>query len=329
MNKSKFEYCVSIRTVGKAGEKYIQELQSLHRQTVKPKHIFVHLAEGFERPKEQVGMEEYIVTPKGLVHQRACSADGVDTEFLLVLDDDVYFPEDSVEKMYEALVENDADCIAPDTFPNHEMTWKQKIVAFLANDVRPRKDDGWAIKIERNGTFSYNNHPRKHGVYPTQSAAGPAYLVRTSVFKAIHYEDELYVDQFPPGTYGEDQLNFNKLHRNGFKVLLQYDAGIIHLDAGTNNIKEKSYEKLYYRAMSQYITWYRSCYNLKGNSQWEKLMCVCAYGFRFAIGAFTRLGYSIIARSPKFIVAHIKGNLAARKYVHSENYLHVPNFILS
>ena len=56
--KEKFEYSVAIRTVGKAGEKYLQELRSLHQQTVKPKHIFVHLAHGFDRPKEQVGMEE-------------------------------------------------------------------------------------------------------------------------------------------------------------------------------------------------------------------------------------------------------------------------------
>lgn len=325
---SKFEYCVAIRTVGKAGEKYIQELQSLHRQTVKPKHIFVHLAEGFERPKEQVGMEEYIITPKGLVHQRAASLDGVDTEFLLILDDDVFFPDDAVERLHDALVANQADCIAPDTFPNHEMTWKQKMVAFLANDVRPRKNDGWAIKIERNGTFSYNNHPEKNAVYPTQSAAGPAYLVKTDVFRAIHYEDELFVDEFPPGTYGEDQLNFNKMHRNGYKVVMMYDAGIIHLDAGTNNVKEKSYEKLYYRAMSQYITWYRSCYDLTGNTSWEKFCCKWAYGFRFCLGALTRIGYSLVTLSSKFIKAHFKGNMAARKYVRSENYQKVPNFIL-
>ena len=328
MKIPKFDYSVAIRTVGKAGDKYIQELQSLHRQTIKPKHIFVHLAEGFERPTEQVGMEEYIITPKGLVHQRAASLEGVDTEFLLILDDDVFFPDDAVEKLYDALIENHADCIAPDTFPNHEMSWKQKIIAFLANDVRPRKDDGWAIKIERNGTFSYNNHPRKYGVYPTQSAAGPAYLVKTDVFRSIHYEDELFVDEFPPGTYGEDQLNFNKMYRNGYNVLMQYDSGIVHLDAGTNNVKEKTYEKLYYRAMSQYITWYRSCYDLKGNTSWEKVCCQLAYSFRFLLGAATRIGYSLVALSPKFFLAHVKGNIAARKYVKSANYRNIPNFIL-
>ena len=324
----KFEYCVAIRTIGKAGEKYIQELESLHRQTVKPKHIFVHLAEGFERPKEQVGMEEYIITPKGLVHQRAASLDGVDTPYLLILDDDVFFPDDAVEKLYDAIIAHDADCIVPDTFPNHEMSFAMKTKAWLANDVRPHYDQGWAIKIGRNGTFSYLNKPQKNGVYPTQSGAGPAFLCKTDVFRAIHYDDELFVDEFPPGTYGEDQLNINKMHRNGYKVLLQYDSGILHLDAGTNNVKEKTYDKLYYRAMSQYITWYRSCYNLKGNSSVERLRCKWAYDWRFCLGAITRLGYSIFNVDKKFIVAHIKGNRAARRYVKTEKFQKIPNFIL-
>ena len=58
MSHIKFEYSVAIRTVGKAGDKYIKELESPHHQTVKPKHIYVHLAEGFDRPQTQVGMEE-------------------------------------------------------------------------------------------------------------------------------------------------------------------------------------------------------------------------------------------------------------------------------
>ena len=56
MEKDTFYYSVAIRTVGKAGDKFIQELESLHTQTIKPSHIYVHLAHGFERPKEQVGI---------------------------------------------------------------------------------------------------------------------------------------------------------------------------------------------------------------------------------------------------------------------------------
>lgn len=317
---NKFEYCVAIRTVGKAGEKFRQELESLHNQTVKPKHIYIHLAEGFERPDFTVGYEEYITTPKGLVHQRACSADGVDTEFLLILDDDVYFPSDSVEKLYEALMEHDADGIAPDTFPTQNSSVWSKIKDFCAHGVFPRSNDGWAIKIHRNGTFSYNNNPDKGGIYRTQSAAGTALFCRTNAFQGIHYEDELWIDRYPAGTFGEDQIMFYKFHINGYKLLMAYDSGILHLDANTNSASQKTYEKLYYRAMSLYLIWYRSCCDLEGNSKTERLLCTLAYAGRIIMGSLTRIVFSIMNGSPRFITAYIKGNLEARKFVRSEEY---------
>lgn len=323
-----FEYTVAIRTVGKAGDKYKKELESLHAQTIKPKRILVFLAEGFERPNFQVGYEEYIIVQKGLVHQRAASIQGVDTEFLLILDDDVYFPEDSVKKLHDEMMKYHADCISPDTFPNQELSLSSRLIAFFANGVSSRKNDNCAIKIKRNGAFSFNAHPPKGKSLPTESAAGPALFIKTDVFKAIQYEDEYWVDQFPAGTFYEDQLMFNKIHKNGFKVLLQYDAGIIHLDAGTNNVKQKTYEKLMYRAMANYVIWYRSCYNLKGISKKEQFKCSMAYGWRFFLGLLTRLAFSIIHLSPKFTTAFIKGHNKGKSFVKSEEYKKIPNFII-
>ena len=325
---SNFEYTVAIRTVGKAGDKYKKELESLHAQTVKPKRILIFLAEGFERPNLQVGYEEYIKVPKGLVHQRAASTQGVDTEFLLILDDDVYFPENSVEKLHDELIKQNADCISPDTFPNQELSLSSRLIAYFANGVSSRRNDRWAIKIKRNGAFSFNAQPPKGQSLPTESAAGPALFIRTDVFKAIHYEDEFWVDQFPAGTFYEDQLMFNKIHKNGFRVLLQYDAGIVHLDAGTNNVKQKTYEKLMYRAMANYVIWYRSCYDLKGISKGEQFNCSLAYGWRFFIGLLTRVVFSVIHLSPKFTTAFIKGHRKGKSFVKSEEYKHIPNFII-
>lgn len=240
----KFEYTVAIRTVGKAGDKYKKELESLHAQTVKPKRILVFLAEGFERPTFQVGYEEYIIVPKGLVHQRAASTQGVDTEFLLILDDDVYFPENSIEKMYEAMIHHQADGIAPDTFPTQSLPLTSKIIAYITNTVYGRQNDGWAIKIQKTGAFSYNNHPPKGAFLPTQSAAGTALFIKTTAFKNIQYADEQWIDKFPAGTFGEDQVMFYKLYRNGYKILMQYDSGVLHLDASTNKASEKTYQKI-------------------------------------------------------------------------------------
>ena len=45
MNQSK--YSVLIRTLGTAGDKYLHTLQTMHRQTVKSKKIYVALPHGY------------------------------------------------------------------------------------------------------------------------------------------------------------------------------------------------------------------------------------------------------------------------------------------
>ena len=99
----KREYSVAIRTLGTAGEKYQKLLDSIKEQTIRPKHIFVHIAEGYELPKETIGIEEYIRTPKGMITQRSQPFDEIDTEYVLFCDDDLYLPPDYMEKMFEAL----------------------------------------------------------------------------------------------------------------------------------------------------------------------------------------------------------------------------------
>lgn len=322
-----FTYSVAIRTVGKAGDKYIQELKSLHAQTIKPTHIYVFLAHGFERPKEQVGMEEYIDTPKGLVHQRA-AANMIQEDYLLIIDDDVYFPPEAIEKMYGYLQEYHADGVAPDTFPTQSLPWSAKFIAFMSNDVRSRENDGWAIKIQLSGAFSYNNHPQQGAVLPTQSGAGTALFVSRKAWQAIHYEDEQWVDQFPPGTFAEDQLMFYKLYANGYNLLMWYDSGVVHLDANTNKASAKSYDKLYYRAMSLYLTWRRSLYSNPKSSTAEREKMRKAYKVRYRKGLFTRICFSLMHGSFRFVRAYVNGNKDARKFVEQELYSSLPPFYL-
>jgi len=328
MENQKFEYSVAIRTLGKGGEKYKQELESLHNQTVMPKHIFVFIAEGYPRPEFQVGIEEYVSVHKGLVHQRSASADGVDTEFLLILDDDVFFPADSVEKLHDDMMKRNADGIAPDTFESYKMGLFSKIKYYFATGVTSHQPNEWDIIIKRNGTFSYNVCPERGGVYLTQSAAGTACFMKTDVFRAIHYEHELWIDQYPAGTFGEDQIMFNKIHKNGFRMLMAHDTGVLHLDAATNNIKQKTYEKLKYRALSYYMTWYRTCYDLPDNSRKEKILCSLAYNWRFILGLSTRLVYALLELSPRFFTSFIDGYVTAKKYAHSDEYKKIPSFIV-
>lgn len=321
-----FSYSVAIRTVGKGGDKYIKELESLHAQTIRPAHIYVFLAHGFTRPSVHVGMEEYVDTPKGLVHQRA-AANRVEEDYVLIIDDDVYFPPDAVEQMYNALQENNADGVAPDTFPSQEMSYSNKVKAFVANGIKEHHDDRWAIKVLPSGAFTYNADPPKHGFLPTQSAAGTAVFMKTSVWRSIHYEDEEWIDEFPAGSFAEDQVMFYKMFVNGVKILMWYGSDCRHLDANTNKASAKSYEKLYYRAMSVYLSWHRTIYGA-GLSPSSTRGLRSAFAARYRRGCFTRFVFSLMQGSFRFLKAYRKGIKDAKEYTAKEEYKTLAPFII-
>ena len=80
---AEFEYTAVIRTLGTAGAKYQQLLDSLQAQSVAPKAIIVYIAEGYPLPKETIGTERYVYVKKGMVAQRALPYDEVQTEWML------------------------------------------------------------------------------------------------------------------------------------------------------------------------------------------------------------------------------------------------------
>lgn len=320
------KYNVAIRTVGKAGEKYVQEIQSLKAQTIAPYRIVVYIAEGFDLPP-RVADEEYVVSPQGLVHQRAIIPDDIGVDLLLILDDDVFLPQDTVERMYKMMKETGADCIIPDTFPSHKLSRWQKVVAYMSNNVSSRGNDGFAIKIKRSGAFSFNGNPPEGALLPTQSGAGPAFFIRKEAFKAIRYDDEFWVDDFPAGTFYEDQLMYYKMYVNGVKMFMWFNSGVLHLDAGTNNQREKSYNKLMYRAMANHVIWHRSVL-LPTSGWWNRIRCHWAFSFRYALGMLTRCVFVLMNRSPKYVTAYIRGALKGLFYVHKREYKGLPLFLI-
>ena len=145
-----FEYTAVIRTLGTAGEKYQQLLDSLQAQTIAPQAIIVYIAEGYPLPKETIGTERYVYVKKGMVAQRALPYDEVQTEWMLFLDDDVYLPPQAVETLYIQLRERGADVISPDVFPNAKRSHLGELMMTLSGRMRARRgDDIWGYKVMR------------------------------------------------------------------------------------------------------------------------------------------------------------------------------------
>lgn len=317
------EYSVAIRTLGTAGEKYQMLLDSLNRQTIMPRKILVYIPFGYELPKETIGWEEYIRCPKGMITQRSLPFDEIETEYILFCDDDISLEPTSVQRLFEGLRENEADCISPNTFPVERLSTYGKIKKAISGYAFPRKDDGWAFKIMRNASYTYNSKPSKT-VLPTESAAFPCLLVKKSVFKSIHYEDERWMERFCYAL-GDDLLFYYKLFIMGYKVFVHYDSGIVHLDAGTSS-KFFLEDRIRFNSSLSIIIPYRIFIQRVNTSMQNNAMVflACLVKF-FEQSVFLTIKYLVKYR--RFIlIEYIKGLISGWKYINSEEYRRVPAF---
>lgn len=252
-------YSVAIRTLGTAGDKYVAELQSIRSQTLKPDGIFVYIPNGYE--VEPVADEIYVRCEKGMVHQRSLPFDEIKSEYILFLDDDVYLPDDAVEKLFAALSQSCAECVAPVFYDNHRLSgWNKLKMAFFAGTY-PYPGTGWAFRIRRDAHYSYCNAPME--VMPSQSASFACFLCRKDAYADIHFEDERWVDAYEYAL-GDDQLFFYKLYLYGHRLAVHFNTGIVHLDARTSKVIDRK-RMDYVSRLIRYVIWYRTIWQADGS----------------------------------------------------------------
>lgn len=317
--KNNFQYTAVIRTLGKAGQKYQTLLDSLIRQTIVPNKIIVYIAEGYDIPKETVGIEEYVYVKKGMVAQRALEYKEVDTDYILFLDDDVYLPQDAVKAMFSFLMEKKADVISPDVFHNSERAGLGKLMMAISGRMLARKDDGvWGYKVMRNAGYSYNTNP-KPGVYLSQTNAGPCFFCRKDDFLRIHFGEELWMDRLKYAL-GDDQVMYYKMYLSGLKQLTWFHSGIIHLDAGTTMINEEREKKIIYSDFRfKTIFWHRFIY-LPDKSFVSRIWSCLCLGYALCFTLFI----SLIKFNFAIFSLKLQAIMDAIAFINSEEYEKIP-----
>ena len=321
------KYSIAIRTLGTSGEKFVRELESIKQQTIQPEKVIIYIAEGYKRPDYTIGKEEYVWVKKGMMRQRVLRYDEIDTPLIMLLDDDVELAPDSAEKLINALDEYQLDCIAADTFKNHKMSLSGKFYAAVTNLVFPHYSDKWAFKIHSNGSFSYNNSIKRE-VYLSQSAAGPASLWKKDVFLALHLDDELWLEQFG-FPYGEDALTFNKLFKNGYRLAVHYNSGIVNLDGKSSSGSfQRDPKKFYTRSCASFLIWHRTCYNLKSSPVYKRVWAALGFAFKALWLLIIHVLASVYLCSPKVVCNYMKGLFAGLRSIQSDGYRCIPNYIL-
>ena len=316
-------YSVAIRTLGTAGEKYQQLLNSLKAQYHQPKKILVYIAEGYKLPEETIGIEQYVRCPKGMIAQRSLPFDEIDTDYVLFCDDDLYLPPNCVERMFEGLQNMNGDCIAANVYNEEQMSLWKKTGLFLHSFITPHRDDGWNIHIKRNGSYSYNKAP-KGDYLKTESAPFACCLCKMTIYKDIHFEDERWLDRMSYAA-ADDQLFYYKMHLMGKNVIMYRNSGIIHLDAQAGH-RSKRKNKMFLQKKNLFIMWYRIIYNIRSKNTFEKIRCVAAFAWRCFFGIFTLPLEVIYYREILFFIDYFRGLWEGWKYVHSEEYKTIPAF---
>lgn len=317
------EYSVAIRTLGTAGEKYQILLDSLNQQTIKPKKILVYIPYGYDLPKETIGWEEYVRCPKGMITQRSLPFDEIDTDYILFCDDDISLEPSSVQRLFQGLDENGGDCISPNTFPIERNKTLDRIKTVLSAYTFPRKNDGWAFRVMRNGSYTYNTQPDKE-VLPSESAAGPCMLIKKSSYLSIHFNDERWLESFKY-PLGEDLLFYYKMHMMGKRVLVHYNAGIVHLDAGTSG-KNLPVDWIRKNAAISVIIPYRIKYDLKHVNSLEKIRVIMSCWGKYAEQLFFLTVKNLLKNGRFVLLDYIKGLVDGWHFVRSDKYQEVPRF---
>ena len=316
-----FSYSVAIRTLGKAGEKYLTTLKSVASQTVPPTSINVYIPNEYDLPKETIGKEKYYRCKKGMIAQRALQYEEIKDEWILFLDDDMYLPPDFIQRALKFINKNNPDSISVDVFLNHKAPLKDKITS-ICNSVFPMKSDYWGFKLTRAGRYKYNNNPPRDFM-PSQTGSGSCILCKKKVFLSIHFEDEIWMDKFGYAL-GEDQLMNYKIYLRGGEEYVWYNSGVKHLDAGSEN-RKLSTDLIKKSEACMFLIWHRSIFNLHSRGLIEKILCTVNFTFAW-VGRWLFSFLYIIKGVYIAPVAEIEGLIAGIKFINKSDYRKLPLF---
>lgn len=319
-------YSVAIRTLGTAGYRFKQELQSIWAQTLQPEKVVVYIAEGYDRPDFSVGQEEYVWVKKGMVAQRALPYTETTSDYVLLLDDDMLLAPDVAERMMHEAEMRQIDCIGADSYLHYTRTIAGKLYDFATNLIVSHSEKSrWAFKVLRNGSFSYNSHPRA-GYYDSHYIAGGVQLWRREVLTGVRLEDELWLDRYV-FAYSDDMLETYKLHVNGYKLGILFGLDVVHLDAGCGSKPYRASSRQFYvREAALFCLWWRMLYEPSAGI--ERIWRVCCFVMKWLWLLLVHLIGGIIRFDVRVPYYYILGTINAWKFLHSDEYRSVGRYCL-
>lgn len=274
------EYSVIIRTIGKAGEKYQNLLNSISALVPQPKEVIVVLPEGYKEPAEQLGWEIFYYSPKGMVAQRMYGIAQCKTPYALILDDDISFAPDFVQKLHTPIMQNIAQISIA---PLYSFLPKKGVCALIdavmgAAIPTVFHGDRYTSVLRTTG-YSYNRKLNpKVEYHETQSAAWTCFYADVEMLKKLDFETEqLWLDAHGYSAM-DDQTMFYKAWLRGYKTLVVTNASYVHQDAKTSTRNNKPVVSRCL-VINRIIFWHRFIYSME-KTILTKLWARLAFAYR-------------------------------------------------
>lgn len=262
------KYSIYIRTIGKGGDKYRRLLCSIDSQTIKPEEVVIVLPKGYEYPKERLGYERFAFCKKGMVQQRLFAINEVKTPYILLLDDDVEFEPNFVEKIYKTMTIAHANCCIAKMKNDAESRSKIKQIIFqlIGSTVYKNTHDQFFYKINLCGGFIVNTRYDPTKPVYSQTGHGSHCFVETKALKNIHFEDELWLED-SGYALPDDQVMFYKLYLKDYKIAVCLNTYFRHLNAASTNDGLRYLKIAQAKAGNFMIFWYRFIFMQTGGTK--------------------------------------------------------------
>lgn len=314
------DYAIVVRTIGKAGEKYRKLLKSIDNLEQRPKEVIIVLPEGYDIPKEKLGYEKFVFSPKGMISQRLYGLYQTNCTYILFCDDDISFNSNYINMLYEPIKQGIADAtVAPLIEFLPEKGIKSFVSILLGSAIPTIFNKQNYITILRSSGWSYNrinlNNSKKY--YNTQSAAWTNFFIKRETMLKIRLEDEIWLEKFKYASL-DDQTMFYKLYKMNYRTLVVSNAVYVHEDAKTS-IKELKLEPIYTSGFNHYVFWHRFIYSFH-NDRFNKLLDIICFQYWYIMN----LVYNRLKNGKEVANIFNNGVIDAKEYIKSREYNELP-----
>lgn len=323
-------YSIVCRTLGYGGPKYQALLDSIKSQTVQPVEFLVVIPPEYELPRERLGTETFIRGPKGMVRQRVDGIQAAKGDYLLIVDDDVEFPPDFVENLWQLMQRAKADAVSPrveDEAAPRETGLLNKLLAWLGSGARESNSSSpYALRISSLGG-TIRQAPLNDGqIYYTQTGHGGCCFISRVAAQSIAYDQELWLEQGVHYAYPDDQFFFYKAYRLGMHIAFADNVPFHHLNAASSMLElgaalEKKCTSKHDANRNLLIFWHRFQYSLLPENSLKRFLS--ALGMIWKISFNMALHLAFYGWRPSHwgcISATIRGYRDGFLYLRSTDY---------